>query len=353
MPPLRRAHPLARPVAVACAVAVVLGGCTSEADSPTSEPRAEVTGPAECAELIPAGAVEALGWQPSAAPRVEDTTCVLDADDGRVTAQRRPVPAGAESELPASATEQFDARCAELGSILDDEPGEETDWLAPDRRACVALPAEGRPGTSSLLALVSPTVLMEFRLESDAALAADQVQTALTELADAATGATESGEVVASDAPEDPDERCAAVVTDAVVDELGWSEVGAAVRGPGRCERGGEGMLLTVGADPTVRPDAGRDRVERAYARACAGLSEAGEPVPEQDPEWLGLRSGETACVRGLGPDRAGGLVRVYTLSDSGWLVHAQVTDDGDTPTGQVRSAVALLVAQSIAADWG
>lgn len=188
--PLSRPRPLVRLVAPACVVAVVLGGCTSEADAPSREPRADVTDAAGCAELIPSAAVEALGWQASAAPRVEDTTCVLDTDRGRVTAQRRPVPAGAESEVPESALEQFDARCAVLGSMLDDEPGEETDWLGGDRRACVALPEEGRPGTSSLLALVTPTVLMELRLESDDALSVDQARTALTELADAATAAS-------------------------------------------------------------------------------------------------------------------------------------------------------------------
>ena len=190
-PPLRRSRPLVRRAARVCVVAVVLGGCTSEADAPAREPRADVTGATECAELIPSDVVEVLGWQASAAPRVEDGACVLDADRGRITAQRRPVPAGAESEVPAAATEQFDARCAVLGSMLDDdEPGEEIDWMGADRRACVALPAEGRPGTSSLLALVSPTVLMEFRLESDDALTGDQARTALTELAEAATPAS-------------------------------------------------------------------------------------------------------------------------------------------------------------------
>ena len=167
-----------------------------------------------------------------------------------------------------------------------------------------------------------------------------------------AEGAEEPVQVTSTSAAGEPDERCAAVISDAVVEGLGWTAAGAAVEVAGRCERSGAGTLLSVGTDPTVRPDAGPGRVERAYARACADLSGAGEPVPEQDPQWLGLGSGETACVRGLGSDRDGGLIQIYTLSDEGWLVHGQLTDDGDTPTDRVRSAVALLVSQAIVSDW-
>lgn len=149
-----------------------------------------------------------------------------------------------------------------------------------------------------------------------------------------------------------PDDRCATVLSDDVVSGLGWTGTGAAVESAGRCERGGDGTLLTLGADRTVRPDAGEARVRRAYEEACAGLSDDGAPVPERDPEWLGLAGDETACVRGLGPDRPGGLVELYTLSDSGWLVHGQLTDDAETPADDVRSAVAELVAQAAAADW-
>ncbi len=176
------------PAALLCVGALTLAACSSEADSPAREPRAEVVGPAECAALIPEGVVDALGWRAVGAPRVEDTTCVLEAEQGRVTAHRRPVPAGAQSEVPGAASEQFDSRCAELGSMLDDEPGQETDWLGAGRRACVALPAEeGAPGTVSLLALVSSTVLMEFRVESDAPLRGADVRDAMTRLAEAAT----------------------------------------------------------------------------------------------------------------------------------------------------------------------
>ncbi len=165
----------------------------------------------------------------------------------------------------------------------------------------------------------------------------------------------ESGpSTVTSDAASgEPDDRCAAVLSDDVMTELGWSASGTAVEGAGgRCERGGDGRFLVVGADPTVRPDAGPDRVERAYARACAALSAEGEAVPEQDPEWLGLESGRTACVRGLGPDRSGGLIQVYTLSDAGWLVQAQVTDDRETSLEALRAGVAVLVDRATAGDW-
>ncbi len=172
-------------VATAATLTLLLGGCSDEADEPTA-PTDDPTSAADCTDLVPPAALDAVGWSASGGPLVEDGTCRQETDGGAVTVQRRPVPATSEDEVPASATEQFDKRCAVLGSIVDDVPGEEVDWLGPERRACAALPDDGAAGTSSMVALVSESVLMEFRLESDAPLAAGDVQAAMTELADAA-----------------------------------------------------------------------------------------------------------------------------------------------------------------------
>ena len=165
---------------------------------------------------------------------------------------------------------------------------------------------------------------------------------------DGTADSSDTPSVLTSEDPSgEPDELCAGVITDDVVADLAWVDPGTAVRSAGRCERGGKGDLVTVGADPTVRPDGGSAEVQQAYADACQSLS--GDRVPEQDPDWLG---GASACVVGLDGDATAGFVELYTISDGGWLVHGQVAQSTEVANDDFRKAVAALVANAAAADW-
>lgn len=165
-----------------------------------------------------------------------------------------------------------------------------------------------------------------------------------------AVGATDQPAVVTSQDPTGtPDATCAEVITDEVASLLGWVDVGDAVRSAGRCERQGTDNLVTVGVDPTVRPDGGADEVQAAYVDACQALS--GEQVPQQDPDWLA--PGASACVVGLDAAATSGFVEFYSVSETGWLVHGQVAQSSDVGTDDFRAAVSALVTNATAAEWG
>jgi hypothetical protein len=167
-----------------------------------------------------------------------------------------------------------------------------------------------------------------------------------------AAGSPPSGDpaqVTSDDATGDPDDRCAEVISDPVVALLGWSDTGTAVTSAGRCERGASGDTVTVGADETVRPDAGAD-VQAAYDAACQTLSTDGPGAAEQDPSWL---DGASACVVGPQDGATAGFFEFYTVSEGGWLVHGQLAQSTEAETDDLKAAIAKLVTQASASDWG
>jgi hypothetical protein len=176
-------------VAVPLLVGAALTSCSTEvdeADAGPSTPSSAETTLETCRELLPDEALDALGWARRGEPRLDGSSCTQETAEGLVTVRRRPVGAGSAAELPAAAQQAFDARCAELGGMVGDPAGEEVDWMGPGTPACVAA-SEGDTGTTTLLVLWPGSgLLVETRVEADEPTGSDDVEAAVTVLADAA-----------------------------------------------------------------------------------------------------------------------------------------------------------------------
>lgn len=137
----------------------------------------------DCVSLIPATAIDALGW-PAAEPEEHGGRCLVRSERGEVTVGTRAVPAPAE-ERATAVQEELEAQCDRLradGSHFVDQPG----WLAEGQQGCLTqVDPETGTGVAELVFLNDAEEVVQVRIASSRRLAEDAVDAALEEMATA------------------------------------------------------------------------------------------------------------------------------------------------------------------------
>ena len=158
-----------------------------------------------------------------------------------------------------------------------------------------------------------------------------------------ADGADATPSPAASSSPTvEPAALCEALLTDSVMSELGWVDAGPAGEHVGRCERGVEAGLVTVGLRPDLFSGGDPERAERAYDEACVALRRDGSPAPDTDTDWLDPAT--TACFRPFPAGKNTGLAEMFVLTDDAAIVEVQVAAGAPTPEHRVVEALTALV---------
>lgn len=172
-------------------VLLSLQACSGDPEA-TGDPvtPGEPTRALDCARLVPAEAVDALGW-PAAQPAEHAGRCLLRTRGGEVTVGTRAVPA-ADGVRADAVQQELAAQCDRLrteGAQFVGEP----EWFAEGQQGCLTqVDARSGTGVAELVVLNAADEVVQIRVAASSRVEEEAVDAALEALARASADLCEA-----------------------------------------------------------------------------------------------------------------------------------------------------------------
>ncbi|NYJ02535.1 hypothetical protein HNR19_003233 [Nocardioides thalensis] len=170
------------------ALLLALQACSDDPAANDGKPTIDGSAAAslDCASLIPAAAIDALGW-PAVEPEEHAGRCLVRSARGEVTVGTRAVPASADERADAVQAE-LETQCERLRADGRQFVGE-PEWLAEGHQGCLTQ-VDPRTGTgvAELVFLNDIDEVVQVRIASSRRLDEDRVTDALEQIASASAG---------------------------------------------------------------------------------------------------------------------------------------------------------------------